>query len=144
MGNGRITLFGTEPMKTYAVLAIAVLCQATGNVFLSKGMKTIVSTLQVGEGNLLSVPFHAFVNPMIWIGVGLSIIFYILFASALSWTDLSLVLPIASVEVVLNVAFAAWFLNEMVSSKRWAGAVLIAVGVILVIRSTSRNFKTSG
>lgn len=131
-------------MKTYTVLAIAVLCQATGNVFLSKGMKTIASTIQVGEGHLLSAPYHAFINPMIWVGVGLSIIFYILFASALSWTDLSLVLPIASIEVVLNVAFAAWFLNEMVSSKRWAGAVLIAMGVILVIRSTSRNFKTSG
>jgi len=129
-------------MKTYAVLAVAVLSQATGNVFLSKGMKNIASIMQGKGGSLLSIPFNAFVNPMILVGIGLSIIFYILFASTLSWSDLSLVLPIASVEVVLNVAFAAWFLNELVSAKRWAGVVLIAIGVILVIRSTSRNQRT--
>ncbi len=122
-------------MKTYAVLALAVLAQASGNVFLSKGMKYVASFDQMGSSGLAAIPLQAAQNPMIWIGVALSITFYVLFATALSWTDLSLVLPVISVEVVVNVAFADYFLNEPVSAVRWTGTMLIAIGVVLVLRS---------
>ncbi|MBW2148095.1 MAG: hypothetical protein JRI22_13830 [Deltaproteobacteria bacterium] len=36
-------------MKTFAVLIPAVLAQATGNVYLSKGMKEIASVGQIGQ-----------------------------------------------------------------------------------------------
>ncbi len=126
-------------MKTYAVLALAVLAQASGNVFLSKGMKYAASFGQTGSSGLAAVPLQAAQNPMIWIGVALSITFYVLFATALSWTDLSLVLPVISVEVVVNVAFADYFLNEPVSAVRWMGTMLIAIGVVLVLRSEKRG-----
>jgi uncharacterized membrane protein len=132
---------GPKPfwMKTYAVLALAVLAQASGNVFLSKGMKYIVSFDKIESAGLISVPLQAAGNPMIWIGVALSITFYILFATALSWSDLSLVLPIISAEVVVNVAFAEYFLGEPVSAVRWTGTFLIASGVILVLRSEKKK-----
>jgi drug/metabolite transporter (DMT)-like permease len=126
-------------MKTYAVLVLAVLAQASGNVFLSKGMKYVASFNSMQSAGLMSVPLQAAENPMIWIGVAMSITFYILFATALSWTDLSLVLPVISAEVVVNVAFADYFLGEPVSAARWAGTFLIAAGVILVLRSEKKR-----
>jgi len=144
MGRDRLFKVGGGVAKTYAVLTVAILVQATGNVFLSKGMKSIASTSQIGQGELLSIPYQAVTSPMIWIGVALSIIFYVLFATALSWKDLSFVLPVISLEVVLNVAFGSWFLNELVSSKRWIGALLIAIGIILVLRSETRTVETGG
>lgn len=131
-------------MKIYAVLALAVLAQATGNVFLSKGMKYIASAGQAADHVSLSVPFQAIASPTIWAGIALSIIFYVLFTVALSWTDLSFVLPVISVEVVLNVAFADYFLNEPVSAARWTGVMLIAIGVILVVKSGKQNVNTGG
>ncbi len=125
-------------MKTYAVLALAVLAQASGNVFLSKGMKYIASFDPAGQSSLASVPLQAAQNPMILIGVALSIAFYILFATALSWTDLSLVLPVISVEVIVNVAFADYFLGEPVSALHWTGTMLIAFGVVLVLKSEKK------
>lgn len=144
MGRDRLFKVGEGVAKTYAVLTVAILVQATGNVFLSKGMKGIAFASQIGQRELLSIPYQAATSPMIWIGVALSIIFYVLFATALSWKDLSFVLPVISFEVVLNVAFGSWFLSELVSSKRWTGALLIAIGIILVLRSETRTVETGG
>lgn len=132
----------TRRTKTYAVLLLAVLAQASGNVFLSKGMKYIASFDQPGSFSLAAIPVQAAGNPMIWIGVALSITFYVLFATALSWTDLSLVLPVISLEVIVNVAFADIFLKEPVSTLRWIGTMLVAVGVIFVLRSEKKGGRT--
>jgi uncharacterized membrane protein len=122
-------------LKTYALLALAIIIQATGNTLLSKGMKQIGSMGQIGGGNLFAVFFPALQSPTIWLGTALVLLFFLLFAAVLSWADLSFVVPTISVEVVVNVAFAAYFLNEPVSSVRWLGTLLIFAGVILVSRS---------
>jgi drug/metabolite transporter (DMT)-like permease len=122
-------------MKTFSVVALAVLAQATGNVFLSKGMKQLALADPIGMGDpavLLSRPMG---TPAIWLGTGLMVLFFLLFAAALSWADLSFVLPVLSVEVIVNVAFAEYFLKESVSPFRWAGTLLIFFGVLLVLRS---------
>lgn len=122
-------------IKTLVVLTIAVLSQATANVALSSGMRTIAQSVHQQAGHFLSFPIAAVTNPLIWTGILLSLVFFALFSAALSWTDLSFVLPVISFEVVINVAFAALFLHEPVSLTRWAGTLLISIGVIFVIRS---------
>jgi drug/metabolite transporter (DMT)-like permease len=69
------------------------------------------------------------------------IISFLLFVTALSLADLSFVLPVVSIEVIVNVAFANYFLNEPVSLLRWIGTVLISTGVILVVRSEKQTVK---
>ena len=130
---------GNTP-KIIALLAIAVLSQATGNVLLSRGMKLIA-----GEGPTLAPDWPALFlqavhTPSVLLGVGFLIIFFALFASALSKADLSFVLPAISSEVVINVWFAKYFLHEAVPPTRWLGVVLISIGVILVLRSAPRTF----
>ncbi len=117
-------------MKTYAILGLAVLAQATGNVCLSRGMKELSSA-----GPVFALFSQAIGSPVIWIGTALLLLFFLLFAAALSWADLSFVVPAISIEVVMNVAFAQYFLKEPVSSVRWLGALLISIGVILVLRT---------
>jgi uncharacterized membrane protein len=59
----------------------------------------------------------------------------------LSWADLSYVLPVTAIGYVL-VAFAGIvFLGERVSTARWAGIVLITVGVALVGRTPPDTAK---
>jgi drug/metabolite transporter (DMT)-like permease len=117
-------------MKTYAVLALAIFVQATGNVCLSKGMKELSLA-----SSIFALFFQAIGSPVIWIGTALLFLFFLLFVAALSWADLSFVVPAISIEVVVNVAFADYFLNEPVTSVRWIGTLLISTGVILVLRS---------
>jgi drug/metabolite transporter (DMT)-like permease len=61
------------------------------------------------------------------------------FSAALSWADLSFVLPATAFGYVLNVAAGYYFLGETVSTRRWAGAVIITLGVLFVSRSGDRT-----
>ena len=124
----------SSPGKTVAVLIPAILAQAAGNVLLSKCMKAAAS------GSSWEILFsRAMGAPEIWAGTALLIISFILFAAALSWADLTFVLPAISAEVAVNVYFAKYFLEEAVSGMRWAGVLLICFGVILVWRSERKK-----
>ena len=130
---------GNTP-KIITLLAVAVLSQATGNVLLSRGMKLIAGGGATPAPDWPALFLQAVHTPSVLLGVGFLIIFFALFASALSKADLSFVLPAISSEVVINVWFAKYFLHEAVPPTRWLGAVLISIGVILVLRSAPRTF----
>ena len=121
--------------KTIVVIAISVLAQAAGNTLLSKGMKSIAAN-PLFDGSFSPLMYiEALRDPGIWLGMLLLIVFFAGFAAALSWSDLSLVLPVTASGYVLNVVFANYFLQEPVSAVRWAGSFLILGGIILVGRS---------
>ncbi len=135
-------------MKTAVVLITAIVAQAFGDVCLTKGMKAITSLEPGGAGfwELLSQVSHialqAIQSPMVWVGTLLLIVFFVLFSAALSWADLSFVLPATAFGYVLNVAAGNYFLSESVSNRRWAGAVIITLGVLFVSRSGQRTGET--
>ena len=115
--------------KTILVLIPAIFAQAAGNVFVSMRMK------EIGNSSWLPLVPRAVESPTLWLGTALLIVSFVLFASALSWADLSFVVPAVSAEVVLNVVFANYFLNEVVSLMRWTGVLFISIGVVLILRS---------
>ena len=117
----------TSVKKTIAVLIPAIFAQAAGNVFLSMRMK------EIGSSHWFALLPRAIESPTLWLGTALLIVSFLLFAAALSWADLSFVVPAVSMEVVVNVVFANYFLHEVVSLTRWTGVLFISIGVILVI-----------
>lgn len=119
-------------MKTAVVIIVAVLAQAVGNTFLSLGMKSIAALPSFNEGFSLLMLAYAMQSPLIWIGILLLIVFFACFLSAVSWADLSFVLPATASGYIINVFFANHFLGESVSSARWLGSALIAGGIALV------------
>src|SRR5215216_4594486 len=131
-------------MKTAVVLVLAIISQAIGNVYLTKGMKALAWAPETGRaeaGNWVSILQAGIGSPELWIGTVFLIGFFILFSAALSWADLSFVLPATSFGYVLNVACGHYILNESVSQTRWVGAVVITLGVVLVSRSGSRTVE---
>ena len=134
-------------MKTAIVLITAIVAQAAGDVFLTKGMKSIAPLNANGGGasesisQVSHIAFQALQNPLVWIGTLLLIVFFALFSAALSWADLSFVLPATAFGYVLNVAAGYYFLNESVSVRRWVGAVIITFGVLCVSRSGVRTVE---
>ncbi|MHC1728312.1 MAG: EamA family transporter [Syntrophobacteraceae bacterium] len=119
-------------MKTALVITLAVFAQAIGNTLLSKGMKTVGSMPAFSEGFSPMLLVYAMQNPFIWAGTILLIVFFACFLSALSWADLSFVLPATASGYILNVFFGSHFLGEPVSQARWFGSVLIFAGIALV------------
>ncbi|HOI94008.1 MAG TPA: hypothetical protein PK250_04810 [Syntrophobacter fumaroxidans] len=125
-------------MKTAVVLTIAVFAQAIGNACLSKGMKGIAPDQFNGSFSAMLL-LDAMREPLIWLGTLLLILFLVMFSATLTWADLSLVLPATAFGYILNVFFGYHFLNETVSNARWAGTVLIFVGVVLVAGSGRKS-----
>ncbi len=124
-------------MKTGIVLTVAILAQSIGNVALSKGMKVVSGGANEAADFSIGMIFQAMQTPSIWIGILLLILFFAMFSLSLTWADLSFVLPVISLSYIINVAMAHQFLGEHVSQTRWAGTLLICLGVILVSRSGS-------
>lgn len=131
-------------MRTILVLFIAICAQTLGDVFLTRGMRSVgeVNTLDVAE--LFQIGLQVFTTPYIWLGILILSIFFGLYLIALSWADLSYVLPVTAFGYVLN-AFMSWqMLGERVSFVRWLGTVIICVGVAVVSRTEQRTTRPAG
>jgi drug/metabolite transporter (DMT)-like permease len=74
-----------------------------------------------------------------WIALGIAMLFgfFASYLTALSWADLTYVLPATAFGNVIVALFARFFLHEAVSWQRWFGVVLITVGVGFVAQGPS-------
>jgi drug/metabolite transporter (DMT)-like permease len=128
-------------MKTLIVLFIAICAQTLGDVCLTRGMKSIGEVNTLAPAELFSIGAQVFTNPLVWMGIAILAIFFGLYLVALSWADLSFVLPVTAFGYALN-AFMSWrLLGEHVSPVRWAGTMIICVGVAVVSRTEQRTTK---
>jgi uncharacterized membrane protein len=123
-------------MRTPIVLSLSVLTQVVGNLLISKGMKEAAATSLAGR-EFISTAVHAVESPTVWLGILVLTAFFLLNSALVSWTDLSFVLPATSVAYVLNVAVGHFLLHESVGPLRWAGSIIICLGVVLVSRTKS-------
>lgn len=126
-------------MKTLIVLFIAICAQTLGDVLLTKGMKSIGEVNSLDPVELFNIGLQVFTNPLIWLGILFLGVFFGLYLAALSWADLSFVLPVTSFGYAIN-AFMSWrLLGEQVSLARWIGTMVICVGVAAVSRTEQRT-----
>lgn len=115
-------------LKTRLFALIVVVSNVLGNLSLSWGMRRV--------GRLLTLSPLAYIealfNPWVALGVGLLILWLLSQMTLLSWADLSYVLPVTAAGYVLAALAGRYFLNEQISTGRWAGICLIMLGVVLV------------
>lgn len=111
--------------RKYLVLAGVTVFAAAGDSMLSHGMKQAGS---VSIHNLQSVVL-AVLNPWVAFGILLLLAFFASYMNALSWADLTYVLPATSLGYVLLALVAKFVLHEQVSPLRWIGIALISGGV---------------
>ena len=119
---------------TWAAIGMIVIASSTGDVLLSSAMKRVgdVGELWRRHG-LLKVVGRVLATPTFFLGlVAMAVAFYSLLF-ALSWGDLSLVVPAsASLTFVANAFAARIFLHERVGRRRMLAALLVAGGVALM------------
>lgn len=116
-----------------AILAI-VLSSSAGDVLLSRAMKQIgdLGVLRRKRG-LIFVVRLVLRNRFFLLGVGCMAISFYSLLFGLSWNDVSLIGPAAaSLTFVANAFAAKIFLHERVGRRRWAAALCVAAGVVLM------------
>src|ERR1700734_2181796 len=111
--------------RKYLVLAGVTVFAAAGDSMLSHGMKQVGS---ISIHHLQGVIF-AILNPWVAVGILLLLAFFATYMTALSWADLTYVLPATSLGYVMLALVARFVLHEHVSPLRWLGIALITGGV---------------
>jgi drug/metabolite transporter (DMT)-like permease len=119
--------------QRYLVLLAVVLTASFGDTLLSHGMR------QVGPVSLnhLELLLIALKNPWVISGIMLLIGFFASYLTALSWADLTFVLPSTSISYVIVALLSRFWLHEQISFYRWLGIVLIVCGVGFVANGPS-------
>jgi drug/metabolite transporter (DMT)-like permease len=111
--------------RKYLVLAGVTVFAVAGDSMLSHGMK------QVGAISLhhLQSVFLAVANPWVALGILFLLGFFATYMTALSWADLTYVMPATALGYVLLALVARFVLHENISPLRWLGIALITGGV---------------
>jgi drug/metabolite transporter (DMT)-like permease len=127
-------------LKNWIFIAIAVISNSFGNLFLGMGMKYI------DFHNASNVKYSSLLltGVLLVLGTLLTIIYTVAQLSLFSWADLSYVLPVTASSYVLTAILSRAFLNESISIARWAGIVVISFGVVLVSETPPHTEKHSG
>jgi len=117
--------------KSILFAIIAILCNVSGNTFLSHGTHQIGPTISISP----LVYLRMLSNPWVDGGIALLAVWLLANLSLLSWADLSYVLPITAGGYALSAILGWAALDEHVSILHWLGIGLITIGAILVGRT---------
>ncbi len=121
-----------------SIIAGIVFFGSIGDVALSRGMREIGN---ITLANWTST-FTALFNPWVVIGTLLLIAFMAMYMHALSWADLTYVLPATAFGYIVTALLARYALHEAVTPKRWLGIALITAGVGFVAGGPSVTPET--
>lgn len=119
--------------RQYLILGLVALCAPLGDTCLSRGMTHLSAISLSHPGSLIAAVF----TPWVALGIALLIGFFASYLTALSWADLTFVLPATAFGNVIVALLSRFWLHETISWARWAGIVLITVGVGFVAQGPS-------
>jgi len=122
-------------VRTGLFLAIVVLAGTSGELLMAHAMKRAARTETVvapGVGSLLKLGLR---HRAMWMSLALQTLSFFSFLALLSWADLSFIVPATALNYVVGAAGSALFLREQVDRMRWAGVLLVCIGVAVMCAS---------
>jgi uncharacterized membrane protein len=114
--------------RQYLILGLVAVCAPLGDSCLARGMTVMPSISLAHPAALIAAVF----TPWIAAGIALLIGFFASYLTALSWADLTFVLPATAFGNVIVALISRFWLHEAISLERWVGVVLITLGVSFV------------
>ncbi len=119
-------------LRVLTAMIGACISASVGQILVRRGM------LQIGELSgwspryLATYFWHTLCNPWVIAGTVGNALFYFLFLAVLSWSEVSVALPLTALEYVIAAVLGIVFLKEPVPPLRWAGIALVIAGVMLI------------
>ena len=119
--------------RQYLILGLVAVCAPLGDSCLSRGMAAMPAITLAHPASLIAAVF----TPWIALGIALLIGFFASYLTALSWADLTYVLPATAFGNVIVALLSRFWLQEPISIQRWTGIALITLGVSFVAQGPS-------
>jgi len=121
-------------LRVVIAMTIAAASAALGQILVRRGMLQVGSLENYAPGPLIAYFWDVACNPYVIGGTALNMVFYILFLATLSWTGVTVALPMTAIEYGFAAVMAVVILKESVPPMRWTGIALVVIGVILIAR----------
>jgi ceramide glucosyltransferase len=116
-------------MRTASILIFVVVTGTGGELCLAHAMKLLGEVNDFRPRAIASFVLRALRVGWLWLGVLLMTASFFSFLTMLSWFPVSFVIPSTSLAYVTGAFGAMIFLRERLNATRWAGILLICLGV---------------
>jgi len=134
-GTDASTHDGVIVLRTALFLSIVVLAGTSGELLMAHAMKQAARTETVTHAGVVGLLKQGFRPAAMWISLALQALAFFALLALLSWADLSFVVPATALNYVVGAAGSALFLREQVDRTRWAGVLLVCIGVAVMCAS---------
>jgi drug/metabolite transporter (DMT)-like permease len=122
-------------LKTILLVLLQTVVMTAGDLLLAKGMKQ-VGDIAVPNPTIFFMKMGLTLrNGWVWVGIACLAISLLLWLAVLSRAPLGLAVPMTAIAYILNAFAAKYILLETVSPLRWTATGVIALGILLLIRS---------
>ena len=116
-------------------LAIVILAGTGGELLAAHAMKQSAQR-QVTSGSAVAMLLQGgFRLSAMWVGLMLQGLAFFTLLALLSWADVSFVVPATALNYVVGAAGSMIFFREQVDRMRWAGVLLVCLGVAFICAS---------
>ena len=119
-------------IRSLIMLAVLICCSTGGEIAITHGMKATGEPARLRPRALMQFLGRALKNGWFWAGVPLMALSFYSLLMLLSWEPISFVIPASALSYVVGTFGAKYILGEEVSVGRWAGVMLVCIGVALV------------
>ncbi len=104
-----------------------------GELCVARAMKVVGEVKDFRPSALLRLIPRVLRVPWIWVGLTLMGTAFFSLLAVLSMENVSLVVPVTALSYAAGALGGKFFLGEQVTPRRWAGVLLVCVGVALVV-----------
>jgi drug/metabolite transporter (DMT)-like permease len=110
------------------LFVLIVVAGTGGELCVSRAMKTVGEVSDFHPQAIVRVILRALRVGWMWAGVGLMATAFFSLLGALSFLNVSFVVPVTALSYVAGALGAVFFLRERVSPRRWLGVTLVFLG----------------
>jgi drug/metabolite transporter (DMT)-like permease len=112
---------------------LVMIAGTAGELCMARTMRTIGEVTDFRPQALIGIAGQALSVAWTWIGLGLMTLAFFSLLAVLAFENVSFVVPVTALSYAVGALGGKVFLHEQVTRTRWAGVLLVCIGVTLVL-----------
>ena len=122
-------------MREFFLLCVIVVAGTGGELCVTRAMKQIGEVTDFRPAALIRFILKALVGGWMWVGLAMMAVAFFALLAALSFENVSFVVPVTALSYAAGAVGAVLFLRERISFQRWIGVLIVCAGVTIVLFS---------
>lgn len=119
-------------MREALLLFVVVASGTGGEICVTRAMKHVGEVTDFRPLAVVRVILRAMRVPWMWIGISMMALAFFSLLAVLSIENVSFVVPVTALNYAAGALGGKFFLGERVTPRRWAGVLIVCIGVTLV------------